>query len=301
VGRARPPPILVAGFRCGPVDPGRCSVIAPARNASHASTRHAGTNFSDLDEARLTLPMTAPLQYHGVAHSNGAEKPSAAVSKTPVLAHRMKHDKSILALVVSSQYIFAGTQGGEILVSGDEVDLFVVILAKQGRSTASTRTSAGESSARTKAACWGSVYRRTKPCCFLARRTLSSMQVTAANTEGALVDIILGLVHIHLPAPLRPLVALRYRRHFLRRILVLPPHCISWSAEYQHTSKHGPRRGRSSADRDSGTTSRKKTRDQPRPSHRIPPNARTASSIHSALEEYLHRSPAVRTADQVMR
>jgi len=28
----------------------------------------------------------------------------------------MKHDKSILALAVSSQYIFAGTQGGEILV-----------------------------------------------------------------------------------------------------------------------------------------------------------------------------------------
>ena len=55
--------------------------------------------------------MTAPL---GGA-DNGAEKPA---SRTPVLAHRMKHDKSILALVVSAQYIFAGTQGGEILVSG---------------------------------------------------------------------------------------------------------------------------------------------------------------------------------------
>jgi di- and tripeptidase len=28
----------------------------------------------------------------------------------------MKHDKSILALAVSEHYIFAGTQGGEILV-----------------------------------------------------------------------------------------------------------------------------------------------------------------------------------------
>ncbi|OAK96768.1 beta-Ala-His dipeptidase [Phaeosphaeriaceae sp. SRC1lsM3a] len=33
-----------------------------------------------------------------------------------MLAHRMKHDKSILVLVVSSHYIFAGTQGGEIIV-----------------------------------------------------------------------------------------------------------------------------------------------------------------------------------------
>jgi di- and tripeptidase len=65
--------------------------------------------------------MTAPLQYHGAAESNGADKTAAAISKTPVLAHRMKHDKSILALVVSSQYIFAGTQGGEILVSGAQM------------------------------------------------------------------------------------------------------------------------------------------------------------------------------------
>jgi di- and tripeptidase len=36
--------------------------------------------------------------------------------RTPVLAHRMKHDKSILALAVSATSIFAGTQGGEILV-----------------------------------------------------------------------------------------------------------------------------------------------------------------------------------------
>jgi hypothetical protein len=35
----------------------------------------------------------------------------------PTLAHKLKHDKSILALVVSSTYIYAGTEGGEILVS----------------------------------------------------------------------------------------------------------------------------------------------------------------------------------------
>ncbi|KAF2136470.1 uncharacterized protein K452DRAFT_329695 [Aplosporella prunicola CBS 121167] len=39
---------------------------------------------------------------------------------TPGLFHRMRHDKSILALAVSSELIFAGTEGGEILVYGLE-------------------------------------------------------------------------------------------------------------------------------------------------------------------------------------
>ncbi|KAF2198426.1 glutathione degradosome [Delitschia confertaspora ATCC 74209] len=45
---------------------------------------------------------------HGEASTNSA--------RNPALSHRMRHDKSILALAVSSKYIFAGTQGGEILV-----------------------------------------------------------------------------------------------------------------------------------------------------------------------------------------
>jgi hypothetical protein len=56
--------------------------------------------------------MTATTQNVGVK-DHGAERSAI----TPVLAHRMKHDKSILALAVSAEYIFAGTQGGEILVS----------------------------------------------------------------------------------------------------------------------------------------------------------------------------------------
>jgi hypothetical protein len=81
-----------------------------------STTRHAGEAPKIFGEARLTVLMTAPPQYEDVADSNGAEKHAATTHKTPMLAHRMKHDKSILALVVSSQYIFAGTQGGEILV-----------------------------------------------------------------------------------------------------------------------------------------------------------------------------------------
>ena len=35
---------------------------------------------------------------------------------TPILAHKLKHNKSILALAVSADTLFAGTEGGEILV-----------------------------------------------------------------------------------------------------------------------------------------------------------------------------------------
>ena len=36
---------------------------------------------------------------------------------TPVLAHKLRHNKSILALAYSADTLFAGTEGGEILVS----------------------------------------------------------------------------------------------------------------------------------------------------------------------------------------
>src|SRR5438552_3329789 len=42
--------------------------------------------------------------------------PPQSTGPTPTLFHLVRHDKSILALVVSDKYIFAGTQGGEILV-----------------------------------------------------------------------------------------------------------------------------------------------------------------------------------------
>ena len=54
--------------------------------------------------------------YDGAMDTNSRPKAMANDSRTPTLVHRMKHDKSILALAVSSQHIFAGTQGGEILV-----------------------------------------------------------------------------------------------------------------------------------------------------------------------------------------
>lgn len=65
------------------------------------------------------MPMTGPLsRERSTSSSNGNSNGSIAPrdGRTPALSHRMKHDKSILALAVSEHYIFAGTQGGEILV-----------------------------------------------------------------------------------------------------------------------------------------------------------------------------------------
>ena len=63
------------------------------------------------------MPMAGPPSYERTkSDTKGVEKDVPRDSRMPALSHRMKHDKSILALAVSSQYIFAGTQGGEILV-----------------------------------------------------------------------------------------------------------------------------------------------------------------------------------------
>ncbi|KAF1970049.1 glutathione degradosome [Bimuria novae-zelandiae CBS 107.79] len=72
-------------------------------------------------------------QHAGAMDTNGLAKAAPNDGRTPTLVHRMKHDKSILALAVSSQYIFAGTQGGEILVySLDTYELRRTIEAHRG-------------------------------------------------------------------------------------------------------------------------------------------------------------------------
>jgi di- and tripeptidase len=67
------------------------------------------------------MSMTEPPSHErSTSGSHGMGEGVLRDSRTPALSHRMKHDKSILALAVSAQYIFAGTQGGEILVGWTE-------------------------------------------------------------------------------------------------------------------------------------------------------------------------------------
>lgn len=44
-------------------------------------------------------------------------EPHGEASNQPVLFHKIKNERSILALAVSDSRLFAGTQAGEILVS----------------------------------------------------------------------------------------------------------------------------------------------------------------------------------------
>jgi len=78
------------------------------------------------------IEQQAHASYDGFEAPDAAEKP-VMESHTPALAHRMMHDKSILAIAISSQYIFAGTEGGEILVySLDTFERRRVIRAHKG-------------------------------------------------------------------------------------------------------------------------------------------------------------------------
>lgn len=47
-----------------------------------------------------------------------------AITAPPKLLHRFNHNKSILVLAVSDSCVFAGTQGGEILVRSNTEEPF---------------------------------------------------------------------------------------------------------------------------------------------------------------------------------
>jgi len=49
--------------------------------------------------------------------ASGEQRGSRAYGLMPALVHRVRHTNSILALAVSRQHVYAGTQAGEILVS----------------------------------------------------------------------------------------------------------------------------------------------------------------------------------------
>ncbi|RAR05491.1 glutathione degradosome [Stemphylium lycopersici] len=90
-----------------------CSA-AGRSNMCSASQAFVSQEVKRVRESRAAPPSDDSAT--GAMGTNGTEQPMSSADRTPALSHRMKHDKSILALAVSSQYIFAGTQGGELLV-----------------------------------------------------------------------------------------------------------------------------------------------------------------------------------------
>lgn len=103
--------------------------LAEAR-AGHANANVAGQRRLSRDVLRRELYSMSPSKAskNGAKHDKDNVSPSsspeglpdrtrqASRDTAPSLIHRMKHNASILALALSSDRIFAGTQKGQILV-----------------------------------------------------------------------------------------------------------------------------------------------------------------------------------------
>ena len=73
---------------------------------------------------------------HAAVTTHHGQQSPPTMGLQPTLSHRVKNKRSILALVVSDQKIYAGTQGGEILVRppGSSVRRMSIDLDRSGLS-----------------------------------------------------------------------------------------------------------------------------------------------------------------------
>ena len=93
--------------------------------SSIGSLQHALTDPREAEDVTV--------HYEPTMDDDGRPTAATKPMANPALFHRMRHDKSILALVVSKAYIFAGTQVGEILVySLDTYERVTVIEGHRG-------------------------------------------------------------------------------------------------------------------------------------------------------------------------
>ncbi|KAK7517387.1 hypothetical protein IWZ03DRAFT_414262 [Phyllosticta citriasiana] len=106
---------------------------------------------------------------------------------TPNLFHRMRHDKSILALAVSSQYIFAGTEGGEILVYGLETYERVALISGHRGSVLGLYLSQDQQLLFSSAG--DRIVNAGAPCHLLSDSLLTEIQVWNARTFARVYSI----------------------------------------------------------------------------------------------------------------
>jgi di- and tripeptidase len=85
-------------------------------------------NLSEADDLPSTSPGTASILTRQPSRDVGYQQ-----SDLPTLSHRLKHTSSILTIALGDDYIYAGTQAGEILVFGlDTYEKKVVIEGHRG-------------------------------------------------------------------------------------------------------------------------------------------------------------------------
>lgn len=115
----------------------------------------------------------------GVATATAQNKKSPANTLEPTLFHKVKNQKSILALAVSDSKLYAGTQGGELLVryliGCVGIRQWLTIGRRCGRWK---RTSSCSVLSRIQAVSSVSFCQRTRHYCYQALGMLLSMQET---------------------------------------------------------------------------------------------------------------------------
>ena len=79
------------------------ALLIPIHTAN-GRNHHAASDNDELDAAMTD------------AESHAGLHESSAISPTPTLIHRIRDQTSILTLLTSGSKIFAGTQGGDLLV-----------------------------------------------------------------------------------------------------------------------------------------------------------------------------------------
>ena len=150
-------------------------------------------------------------------------RPTAATKPvaTPALFHRMRHDKSILALVVSKAYIFAGTQVGEILVySLDTYERVTVIEGHRG-------------------SVLGLCLSQDQELLFSSAGDRIVNVSLWLQQSSSLLILPLGLEHANFLTGILHILHLRRWRHILRLVFLHPPDGILGRSEHKHTGIMG--------------------------------------------------------------
>lgn len=83
-------------------------LLRPNEMAKNSQTQHHHGKIADDRDGSCASDVT---------NLSAMARPDGKVQNQPALFHKVKNERSILALAVSDSRLFAGTQAGEILVS----------------------------------------------------------------------------------------------------------------------------------------------------------------------------------------
>ena len=108
-------------------------------------------------------------------HEHVEDEQDDGEPQIPNNVQRLQHDQSILALAVNNQHIYAGTQGGEVLVRVQDHSMVTPLTDGRARSIHYARMSAWHSFKDIMEVSWLYPFLRTTICCSRVQLTAMSM------------------------------------------------------------------------------------------------------------------------------